>query len=106
MNYKNKGLCKVRTITTFLSLSKDKNTWKDEIFKASTLCSDLSVEFQNNNYIVQSIRIVTNPFGEYLNTDNLNSAKFDLMFLSKLLNSIDTSGMRIRFCYWRGKNIK
>ena len=105
MNYKNKGLCKVRTITTFLSLSKDKNTWKDEIFKASTLCSDLSVEFQNNNYIVQSIRIVTNPFGEYLNTDNLNSAKFDLMFLSKLLNSIDTSGMRIRFAIGEAKTL-
>ena len=97
MGYKNKDLCKVRTITTFLSLSDDKEAWSQEIIKASRFCSNLSAEFQKNDYTVQSIRIVTNPFGEYLNTDSLQTARLDLTYLSDLINSISTPGIRIRF---------
>ncbi|MCJ8340539.1 MAG: DUF711 family protein [Pseudomonadales bacterium] len=97
MSYKNKDLCKIRTITTFLCLTADKGSWKQEILKASQFCSGLSKEFQDQGYCVQSVRIVTNPFGEYLNTDNLLSAKIDLNYLSDLLNSSDMSGIRMRF---------
>ncbi len=103
MNYKNKDLCKVRTITTFLSLNDRKETWNKEIIKASKFCADLSTEFQKNNYTVQSVRIVTNPFGEYLNTDSLENAKIDLAYLSELLNSANTSGVRIRFAIGEAK---
>ena len=41
--YKNKNLCKVRTVTTFLTLQKDKSTWENEILKASVFCNDLAV---------------------------------------------------------------
>ena len=77
MIYHNKNLCKVRTVTTFLTLQKDKTTWKKEIVKASTFCNDLSLEFLQNGYEVQSIRIVTNAFGEYLDTSSLEKAKED-----------------------------
>ncbi|NRD75183.1 DUF711 family protein [Shewanella sp. VB17] len=97
MSYKNKELCTVRTITTFLSLTDDKELWEQEIVKASTFCADLSAEMQENGYTVQSVRIVTNPFGEYLNTDSLALASADLTYLSQLLNSSDTSGVRVRF---------
>ena len=97
LDYKNKELCKIRTITTFLSLNNDKETWKAEILKASLFCSDLSKEFQKNDYIVQSFRIVTNPFGEYLNTKTLDDAKNDLTHLSNLLKSSELPGVRIRF---------
>lgn len=97
MSYKNKELCKIRTITTFLSLTMDRDKWKDEILKASKFCSDLSVEFSKHDYTVQSVRIVTNPFGEYLNTDSLESARADLQYLSELLSLADMSGIRIRF---------
>ena len=97
MSYKNKELCKVRTITTFLSLSPDKETWKDEIYNASNFCSNLSKKFHETGYIVQSVRIVTNPFGEYLNTQSYETAISDLTYLSNLLNSSDMSGIRIRF---------
>lgn len=97
MNFKNKSLCKVRTITTFLSLDDNKEGWNKEVTKASKFCSDLSAEFQKNNYTVQSVRIVTNPFGEYLNTDSLQTAREDLIYLSELLSSTNTSGVRIRF---------
>ena len=97
MNVKSKELCKIRTITTFISLSADKKGWKKEIGNASQFCSELSKKFQESGYTVQSARIVTNPFGEYLNTDGLNSARKDLSYLSNLLNSSDTSGIRVRF---------
>jgi uncharacterized protein len=48
-------------------------------------------------YTAQSIRIVTNPFGEYLNTQSLESARVDLSYLSSLLTESSDSGMRVRF---------
>ncbi len=103
LNQINKNLCKVRTITTFVSLDKEKQNWAQEISKASTFCADLSKELTTNDYIVQSVRIVTNPFGEYLNTENLESARKDLLYLSELLLSSDTSGLRVRFAIGEAK---
>jgi len=103
MIYQNKNLCKVRTVTTFLTLNKDKSTWKGEILKASQFCNDLSSRFIENGYIVQSIRIVTNAFGEYLNTSSLEKAKEDLQYISNLLNSLDVQNLRIRFAIGEAK---
>lgn len=97
MKFKKKELCKIRTITTFLSLTNDKKTWISQIQKAADFGDNLSKKFISQGYIVQSIRIVTNPFGEYLNTLNIESAKADLTLLSKLINSHNKSGLRIRF---------
>ena len=97
MRFKNKDLCRIRTITTFLSLTDDKTRWKKQILKASHFCAELSKEFLENGYTVQSVRIVTNPFGEYLNIESLESAREDLAYLSSLLNASDLSGIRIRF---------
>ena len=97
MPYKNKDLCRIRTITTFLSLTDDKTSWKKQILKASHFCETLSNKFLENGYTVQSVRIVTNPFGEYLNTARLENAREDLAYLSNLLNASDVSGIRIRF---------
>lgn len=97
MKYKSKKLCRIRTITTFLVLNKDRATWKSSILKATEFCNDLSNEFFEGGYVVQSIRIVTNPFGEYLNTENVAAAKKDLEIISNLLNASDTSNLRIRF---------
>ena len=104
MSYKNKELCKVRTITTFLSLEKEKEVWEEQIKVASHFCSELSKAFAAENYTVQSIRIVTNPFGEYLNTDNLETARNDLRYLSNLLESTNSSGLRIRFAIGEAVN--
>lgn len=109
LSYKNKDLCRIRTITTFLSLGKDRESWKKEVLKESHFCLGLSKEFNKNDYIVQSVRIVTNPFGEYLNTEDIESAKKDLAYLSKFqLRSSDTllSGKLSQkrawepLCYW------
>ncbi|WP_444936048.1 DUF711 family protein [Microbulbifer sp. JMSA004] len=103
MNYKSKELCRIRTVTTFISLGRDKNSWKKEIEKASFFCASLSKEFHNNGYIVQSVRVVTNSFGEYLNTDSYETARVDLQYISKLLEGANRSGLRIRFAIGEAK---
>ena len=103
MLYKNKNFCKVRTVTTFLSLNKDKSTWEKEILKASDFCNDLAFKFMENSYEVQSIRIVTNAFGEYLNTSSLQNAKNNLAYITDILNSINKQKLRIRFAIGEAK---
>ncbi len=97
MNYKNKQFCRVRTITTFLVMSEQKKDWKKSISKAANFCTELSQQFMQQGYDVQSIRIVTNPFGEYLNTSSLNEAKADLETITQILNKLELPGLRIRF---------
>ena len=106
MIYKNKNLCKIRTITTFLTLTKDKSKWEEKIKKAYAFCNELSQKFNEKNYEVQSIRIVTNAFGEYLDTSSLKSVKTDLETLSRLLNTFETNGLRIRFAIGEAKTIE
>lgn len=102
MVYKNKRLCKIRTITTFLSLDKNKNRWEKQLLDACNFCEDLSKKFINQDYEVQSIRIVTNAFGEYLDTSSIESAKKDLEFISNILDKSTTS-LRIRFAIGEAK---
>ena len=103
MDFKDKALCKIRTITTFLSLTNDRRKWKEKITLAQQLCDELSQNLSTQGYTVQTIRIVTNPFGEYLNTDNLSTAKNDLAYLSQLLDYSGTSTPRIRFAIGEAK---
>jgi len=97
MTFQNKDLCKIRTITTFISLDSNKSTWKEQILQASSLCAKLTNELHNEGYQVQTNRIVTNPFGEYLDTENLETAQKDLGYLNDILTNIDLGGIRIRF---------
>lgn len=103
---KNKNLCKVRTITSFLTLKKDKNQWREKIKNASIFGGELAKTFEQNSYTVQSIRIVTNAFGEYLDTSSLESAREDMQFLQDLLNSSFMPNLRIRFAIGEAKTQK
>ncbi|MCP3950987.1 MAG: DUF711 family protein, partial [Desulfobacterales bacterium] len=97
MDYKDKTLCRVRTITTFVVLDKDRATWQKAITAATRFCNDLARAFGEEGYVVQSIRIVTNPFGEYLDTASEAAAQADLAFITELLNTPDKDDLRIRF---------
>lgn len=103
---KNKNLCKIRTITSFITLTKDKTTWEEKIKQASIFCGDLSKEFNKNGYEVQSIRIVTNAFGEYLNTSSLQTTINDMQILSDLLNSEVMPDIRVRFAIGEAKTLQ
>ncbi len=97
MSYKDTALCRVRTVTTFLSLHTDRNNWKQSIVNAANLCRSISDSFLSASYTVQSIRIVTNPFGDYLNTESIETAKADLQFINDILKAPDMPKIRIRF---------
>lgn len=100
---KDKNLCKIRTITSFLTLSKDKTTWEESIKKVAYFSKSLLEDFTKEGYIVQSVRIVTNAFGEYLNTSSLESTIEDMKYLSTLLQSDNFPDIRIRFAIGEAK---
>lgn len=100
---KNKDLCKIRTITSFVTLGREKSHWEAAIFKAASFSGDLANEFEAHGYHVQSVRIVTNPFGEYLNTSSFHSVLKDMQTLSTVLKSPSMPKIRIRFAIGEAK---
>ena len=104
MDYKNKELCRLRTISFFLTLHKDKTQWEDALYSVKRDVDLLLPAVQKAGYTLQSIRVITNPFGEYLDLTNLQTAKADLQYLTELLNKFNDSGIRIRFAIGAARN--
>ncbi|MCK3658456.1 hypothetical protein A4G18_06970 [Pasteurellaceae bacterium Pebbles2] len=101
--YQTKSLCRVRAVTLFLTLSKDKSQWERALQEAKAEFDLIVPAIQAKGYTVQSIRIVTNAFGEYLDLSSLTAAKADLAYLKALLAQLDGSGLRIRFAIGEAK---
>lgn len=97
-------LFRVRTVTAFLSLqpqdfplsltlssSLDASQAAEKISKASALLRTLQAELEQAGYEVQTVRIATNPFGEWIQSSredtgiNLVEAKARLQCLNQLL---------------------
>ena len=104
MDYKNKELCRLRTISFFLTLHKDKTQWEDTLYSVKRDVDLLLPAVQKAGYTLQSIRVITNPFGEYLDFTNLQTAKADLQYLTELLNKFNESGIRLRFAIGAARN--
>lgn len=104
MDYQNKSLCRIRTISFFLTLHKDKSQWATALNSVKHEVDVLLPAVEKSGYTLQSIRIITNPFGEYLDLTNLESAKADLQYLTELLNKLNESGVRIRFAVGAATN--
>ena len=99
-----KNLCKVRTITTFIRLDFDQSKWPSLIHKANKFCQSLASDFKDHGYTVQSVRIVTNAFAEYIDVTTLATAQKDLRTLNTLLNNSQQSGLRLRFAIGEATN--
>ena len=104
MDYKNKELYRLRTISFFLTLHKDKTQWEDTLYSVKRDVDLLLPAVQKAGYTLQSIRVITNPFGEYLDLTNLQTAKADLQYLTELLNKFNESGIRLRFAIGAARN--
>ena len=104
MDYKNKELCRLRTISFFLTLHKDKTQWESSLYSVKRDVDLLLPAVQKAGYTLQSIRVITNPFGEYLDLTNLQTAKADLQYLTELLNKFNESGIRLRFAIGAARN--
>ncbi|MCF7521202.1 DUF711 family protein [Neisseria sp. ZJ106] len=97
-------LCRVRAITAFTSLSPDRNTWEAVLTEAKQQCDALSGALAAAGYTVQSVRIVSNPFGEYIDTSDSAAAKRDLAQIQDILQRINRGGLRIRFAVGEARN--
>ena len=107
MNHlENPTLCKVRTITAFVTLTKDKQQWKEKINEVSANLGELMKRVRFLDYEVQSLRIVTNPFGEYLDTKTQETILEDMEILKAILESPEMPDVRIRFAIGEATNEK
>ena len=103
-NLTDQALCRIRTITSFITLSHDKSTWEETIVNAAYFNGDLAKHFRAQGYEVQSIRLVTNAFGEYLDTSSLQSVLADMRRLADVLQSPSMPDIRIRFAIGEAKS--
>lgn len=98
------NLCRVRAVTTFISLTPETQYWPAILSDAKKQCDKLTHQFESIGYQVQSIRIVTNPFGEYLDTTTAKTAMEGLANIQSILSGINQGGMRIRFAVGEARN--
>ena len=96
-NLQSTELCRVRAITAFTVLPRDAAQWHGILAKAKAQCDTLAAACQAQGYTVQSVRIVSNPFGEYLDTGSLHAAAQGLAEIRRILNELNQNGLRIRF---------
>ena len=96
-NLQSTELCRVRAITAFTVLPRDTAQWHGILAEAKAQCDTLAAACQAQGYTVQSIRIVSNPFGEYLDTGSLHAAAQGLAEIRRILNELNQNGLRIRF---------
>ena len=61
MNLHSPDLCRVRAVTTFVSLTPDAAGWQSALADAKRQCDRLAAAFAAADYTVQSVRIVANP---------------------------------------------
>ncbi|ULJ62435.1 DUF711 family protein [Wielerella bovis] len=100
---KNKNLCKVRAITAFAVLPNDETQWQNVLADAKLQCDHIAETLMKQGYIVQTIRIVSNPFGEYLDCQNATTAVQGLAKIRHILNQLNQNGLRIRFAIGEAK---
>ncbi|KAH8049480.1 phosphatase [Aureococcus anophagefferens] len=89
-------LVRVRAITRFVVLEPDTQTWNWSLGEAGRLLSELSAAYRGLGYDVQSCRIVTNPFGEFLNCSSAETALAGLGVLQGCLSELDDGASRVR----------
>ena len=77
--------------------------WTTELTRAITFVATLASRIRDAGYAVQTLRIITNPFAQYLDTSSEASALADLQALQASLASAERArsdilcGTRIRF---------
>lgn len=96
-NLQSTELCRVRAITAFTVLPRDTAQWHGILAEAKAQCDTLAAACQAQGYTVQSVRIVSNPFGEYLDTGSLHATAQGLAEIRRILNELNQNGLRIRF---------
>lgn len=87
---------KVRAVTRFIVLSPDTSTWTARLSESCKHSMDLAATYTKLGYETQTLRIVTNPFGEYLDCSSIDTALSGLATLSAAARDAASAGIRIR----------
>lgn len=97
MNISFHPLVRVRTVTAFVNMPADAAQWQASLTQAKQQCDAVADVIEAQGYQVQSIRIVSNPFGEFINVSSIETALADLQHIAQTLSAINTGARRIRF---------
>merc|ERR1712087_1085667 len=96
----------VRAVTHFIVLSKDAATWKPTLTAAASFCAECAKRFETAGYAVQTLRLVTNPFGEYLDVSTATAAVAGIRQIEAILQSPEMpKGTRIRFAIGEARTL-
>ena len=90
-------LVRVRTVTAFVNLPADAEQWPSCLTQAKQQCDAVADAIEARGYQVQSIRMVSNPFGEFIDVSSIEAALADLQRIAQTLNAINSGKRRIRF---------
>lgn len=90
-------LVRVRTVTAFVNMPAASGQWDGCLRLAKQQCDRVADALEGLGYQVQSIRIVSNPFGEFLDVSCREAAFAGLQAITELLGRINVGGRRIRF---------
>lgn len=104
MNISFNPLVRVRTVTAFVNMPVDSTQWQACLTQAKQQCDAVADAVEAQGYQVQSIRIVSNPFGEYLDVSSADRAQAGLQRIAQTLNAINTGKRRIRFAVGEARN--
>ena len=97
----------VRAVTHFIVMPSEATKWDTVLLSAANFCASVAKRFQDAGYTVQTLRIVTNPFGEYLNTSSEAAAVADMKRIESILQSQQTKlGTRIRFAIGEARTVE
>ncbi|PIG07223.1 DUF711 family protein [Comamonas sp. 26] len=104
MNISFNPLVRVRTVTAFVNMPTERAQWQASLSQAKQQCDAVADAIEAQGYRVQSIRIVSNPFGEFIDVCGIDSALADLQHITQLLTTINTGARRIRFAIGEARN--
>ena len=99
-------LVRVRTVTAFVNMPVDASQWQSCLTAAKKQCDAMADALEAQGYQVQSIRIVSNPFGEFINVSSIDAALADLQRITQLLMLINTGARRIRFAIGEARTVQ
>jgi len=98
------SLLAVRAVTSFVVLTSSTSTWHDLLKEAVLFAGKVANDLRDEaGYIVQSLRVITNPFSEYLNCNTANTALEGMDLIKNILKELEDTekdllrGTRIRF---------
>jgi len=79
-------------------MPRDQSQWSSVISDAAHTIGECARRISDAGYCVQTLRVVTNPFGEYLDTSSAASALLGMTEIQQILTSkAMPQGTRIRF---------